>query len=148
MELRQQLETALRDSLKSKDEIKKQTIRMVLSSVKFSEIEKRKPLDDSGIISVIQKEIKSRRESILDAQKANRADIIETNLQEISILEAFLPKQLTEDEIRSMAISAIEEVHAESISDMGKVMKVILPKIQGRAPNDQVSLIVRNLLTN
>ena len=148
MELRQQLETSLRDSLKSKDEIKKQTIRMVLSSVKFSEIEKGKPLDDSGIISVIQKEIKNRRESILDAQKANRADIIETNLQEISILEAFLPKQLTEDEIRSMAISAIEEVHAKSINDTGKVMKVILPKIQGRAPNDQVSLIVRNLLTN
>ena len=76
MELRQQLETSLRDSLKSKDEIKKQTIRMVLSSIKFLEIEKGKPLDDSGIISVIQKEIKNRRESILDAQKANRADII------------------------------------------------------------------------
>jgi len=148
MDLRQQLETSLRDSLKSKDEIKKQTIRMVLSAIKFSEIEKGKPLDDSGITLIIQKEIKSRRESIQDAQKANRVDIIATTQMEISILETFLPKQLTEDEIRSMAISAIEEVQAKSISDMGKVMKVILPRIQGRAPNDQVSQTVRNLLLN
>jgi uncharacterized protein YqeY len=148
MDLRQQLETSLRDSLKSGDEIKKQTIRMVLSAVKFAEIEKGKPLDDSGVTSTIQKEIKSRRESIQDAQKANRPDIIETTQKEISILETFLPKQLTEDEIRSLAISAIEEVQAKSIIDMGKVMKVIIPKIQGRAPNDQVSQIIRKLLFN
>jgi len=148
MDLRQQLETSLRDSLKSGDEIKKLTIRMVLSAVKFLEIEKGKTLDDSGVISVIQKEIKSRRESIQDAQKANRTDIIETTQMEISILETFLPKQLTEDEIRSMANSAIEEVHAQSIADIGKVMKVIIPRIQGRAPNGQVSQIIRNLLLN
>jgi uncharacterized protein len=148
MDLRQQLETSLRDSMKSKDEVKKQTIRMVLSAVKLSDIEKGKPLDDIGITAVIQKEIKSRRESILDAQKANRIDIITTTQAEISILETFLPKQLTEDEIRSISILAIEEVQAKGINDMGKVMKVLLPKIQGRAPNDQVSLIVRNLLTN
>lgn len=146
MDLRQQLEASLRDSLKSRDEIRKQTIRMVLSAAKFSEIEKGETLDDSGVTSVIQKEIKSRRESIQDAQKANRPDIIETTQKEISILETFLPKQLTEDEIRFMAISAIEEVQAKSIIDMGKVMKVIIPKIQGRAPNDQVSLIIRKLL--
>lgn len=146
MDLRQQLEASLRDSLKSRDEIRKQTIRMVLSAARFSEIEKGETLDDSGVTSVIQKEIKSRRESIQDAQKANRPDIIETTQKEISILETFLPKQLTEDEIRFMAISAIEEVQAKSIIDMGKVMKVIIPKIQGRAPNDQVSLIIRKLL--
>lgn len=148
MDLRQQLEASLRDSLKSRDEIRKQTIRMVLSAAKFSEIEKGETLDDSGVTSVIQKEIKSRRESIQDAQKANRPDIIEITQKEISILEIFLPKQLTEDEIRFMAISAIEEVQAKSIIDMGKVMKVIIPKIQGRAPNDQVSLIIRKLLLN
>jgi uncharacterized protein len=148
MDLRQQLEASLRDSLKSRDEIRKQTIRMVLSAAKFSEVEKGETLDDSGVTSVIQKEIKSRRESIQDAQKANRPDIIETTQKEISILETFLPKQLTEDEIRVMVISAIEEVQAKSIIDMGKVMKVIIPKIQGRAPNDQVSLIIRKLLLN
>jgi uncharacterized protein len=148
MDLRQQLEASLRDSMKSKDEVKKQTIRMVLSAVKLSDIENGKPLDDIGITLVIQKEIKSRRESIQDAQKANRPDIITTTQAEISILETFLPKQLTEDEIRSMAIAAVDEVQAMGINDMGKVMKVILPKIQGRAPNDQVSQIVRKLLTN
>jgi uncharacterized protein YqeY len=148
MDLRQQLEASLRDSLKSADKIRKQTIRMVLSAIKFTEIEKGKTLDDNGVTSVIQKEIKSCRESIQDAQKANRPDIIETTQKEISILETFLPKQLTEDEIRFMAISAIEEVQAKSIIDMGKVMKVIIPKIQGRAPNDQVSQIIRKLLLN
>jgi uncharacterized protein len=148
MDLRQQLEYSLRDSMKSKDEVKKQTIRMVLSAVKLSDIENGKPLDDIGITLVIQKEIKSRRESIQDAQKANRPDIITTTQAEISILETFLPKQLTEDEIRSMAIAAIEEVQAKGTNDIGKVMKIIIPKIQGRAPNDQVSQIVRNLLTN
>jgi uncharacterized protein len=148
MELRLQLESSLKESLKSKDEIKKQTIRMVLAAVKFKEIEKGSTLDDNGIIDIIQKEIKSRRESIQDALKANRLDIVETTTQEISILKTFLPEQFTEEEIQILVKTAIDEVQARGINDMGKVMKAILPKIQGRASNEQVSKIVRNSLLN
>lgn len=146
MELKQKLETALRDAMRSKNEVVLRTIRMVMSTVKLSEVEKGKPADEAAIISVIQKEIKNRRESISDAEKANRPDLIEAAKAEIAILDGYLPEQMSDAELEALVRQSIAEVGAAAPSDMGKVMKVLLPKVQGRVPGDVVSQMVRKLM--
>ncbi len=146
MDLKQQLENALRESMRSNDDVRKQTIRMALAAIKFTEKEKGKPVDEAGITAILQKEIKSRREAIQDAEKAHRPDLIESSKAEIIVLEAFLPKQLSDAEIQALVETAIAETQAIGITDMGKVMKVLAPRLQGRAPGDRVSQIVRQIL--
>jgi len=146
METKQALETALREAMRSKDENSLRTIRMVVSSIKFAEIEKGAPLDEAGILGILQKEVKSRREAIADAEKAGRPDLVELGLAEIGILEKYLPKQMSEQELVELIQSAIHETGAQSAADMGKVMKVLMPKIQGRVSGDQVSRLVRSSL--
>jgi hypothetical protein len=120
---------------------------MILTSIKLLEVEKRiKLLDESTILSIIQKEIKIRKEAIQDAKNANRLELVQDNLDEIAVLEEYLPKQLTEVEISEIAKSVINDVQAKNVADMGKVMKELIPRIQGRASNDMISLIVRKLL--
>jgi uncharacterized protein YqeY len=146
MDLRNSLELALRDAMRSKNEAVLRTIRMVLSTVKLSEVEKGKPLDEAGIITVLQKEIKSRRESISDAEKANRPDLIDAAKAEIVILEKYLPEQLTNEALEALVDEAIFETSASSPADMGKVMKALLPKVQGRVSGDVLSQMVRKML--
>lgn len=146
MELKTQLENALREAMRSGNDVHKQTIRMALSAIKFTEIEKGKPVDEAGISAILQKEIKSRREAIQDAEKAHRADLVEDNKAEIDVLESFLPKQLSALEIQALVETAISETQANGMADMGKVMKVLVPRLQGRAPGDRVSQIVRQML--
>ena len=141
-----QLETALKEALRSGDNLRKNTIRMVLSAIKLVEIDKGAPLDETGIALILQKEVKSRRESIADAQRANRLDLIATSEAEISILEGFLPKPLTSDELDALVRQAIQETGATSLREMGQVMKVLMPRLQGRLGGDQVSQAVRKLL--
>ncbi len=146
METRQKLETALKEAMRSGDNMRKQNIRMVLSAVKFNEIEKGAQMDEAGVISVIQKELKSRQEALQDAQKANRPDLAEQARNEIAFLETFLPRQMNEDELASLARETIAEVGASGPADMGRVMKALMPKVQGRATGDQVSQAVRKTL--
>lgn len=146
METRQKLETALKDAMRSNDELRKQNVRMVMSAIKLYEVEKGAKLDEAGVIAIIQKELKSRQESLQDAQKANRPDLAAHSKAEIAFLETFLPQQLTEAELAALAQEAVTEVGATAPQDMGKVMKVIMPKVQGRATGDQVSQAVRKAL--
>lgn len=132
--------------MKSGDEVRKRTVRMALAAVKQAEVDKRIELDDTAVINVLQKEVKNRRESLEEAKKANRADLVEANEAEIKVLEAFLPKAMPADELRALAQAAIAETGAASPADMGKVMKVVMAKVAGRAPNDMVSATVRELL--
>jgi len=141
-----QLETALKEALRSGDELRKNTVRMALSSIKLMEIEKGTPLDETGIASVLQKEVKSCRESIVDAQRANRPDLVAAAEAEIAILESFLPKAMASEELETLARQAIQEVGATSLREMGQVMKVLMPRLQGRASGDQASQAVRKLL--
>lgn len=143
---KQELEIALRNAMKSGDEVRKRTIRMVLASIKLVEVEKGTTLSEPELAAILQKEIKIRKEAIQDAEKGNRPDLVEANQAEIKVLEEFLPKQLTEDELLAMAKAVINQVGASSLADMGKVMKVLLPQIKGQAPNELVSKIVRQLL--
>ena len=147
MDLRKTIELDLRDAMRSKDEISLRTIRMVLSAIKLTEVEKGIALDEAGVIAVLQKEIKSRRESMSDAEKANRPDLIDAAKAEIAIFEKYLPEQLTDEALEALVKEAILETSASTPSEMGKVMKVLMPKVQGRVAGDVLSKMVRHLLT-
>ena len=146
MTLKTQLNDSVKDAMKSGDEVRKRTIRMVLAAVKQAEVDKRVELDDTAVMNLIQKEMKNRRESLEEARKANRADLVEANEAEINVLQAFLPKAMPAEELNALVQAAIAETGAASPADMGKVMKVVMAKVAGRAPNDLVSAAVRELL--
>jgi len=146
MTIKTQLNDSMKDAMKSGDEVRKRTVRMVLAAVKQVEVDKRIELDDMAIMALLQKEIKNRRESLEEAKKANRPDLIEANEAEIKVLEVFLPKAMPADELRALAQAAVAETGAAGPADMGKVMKIMMAKVAGRAPNDAVSTAVRELL--
>lgn len=137
----------MKEAMKSGDDLRKRTIRMVLAAVKQVEVDKRVELDEMAVTALIQKEVKNRREALEEAKKANREDLVAANESEIKVLEEFLPKAMPADELRALVQAAITETGAAAPSDMGKVMKVVMPKVAGRAPNDAISAMVRELLT-
>jgi hypothetical protein len=146
MTLSEQLQDALKDAIRSGDELKKNTLRLAISAIRLTEVEKGTKLDDAGVIIVLQKEVKSRQEAIMDAQKANRPELEAASRSEIEILEAFLPRPFTQQELDVLVNEAISETGATSQKEMGKVMKVLMPRLQGRATGDQASQAVRKLL--
>lgn len=146
MNLKDQLQSDLKDAMRTGDELRKNTLRMTLAAIKMAEIEKRDPIDELAMLAIIQKEVKSRRESIADAQRANRTDLVQTAEQEISLLEQYLPKAIDAAELEALARQVIEEVGATSLREMGQVMKILIPRLQGRATGDQTSQVVRKLL--
>jgi len=146
MNIKIQLNDSMKDAMKSGDEVRKRTVRMVLAAVKQAEVDKRTELDDLTVTNLIQKEVKNRRESLEEAKKANRPDLIEANEAEIKVLEAFLPEAMPADELRAIVQAAIAETGASTPADMGKVMKIVMAKVAGRAPNDMISATVRELL--
>jgi uncharacterized protein YqeY len=146
MVTKSELETALKEAMRSGDALRKTTVRMVLSAVKLAEIDKGNPLDEAGILAVLQKEVKSRREAIVDAQRANRPDLVAASQAEIGILESFLPAAMSSEELETLARRAIQDAGATSLREMGQVMKLLVPLLQGRASGDQASQVVRKLL--
>lgn len=147
MTIKEQLNQSMKDAMRSGDEVRKRTVRMVLAAVKQAEVDKRVELDDAAVMALLQKEIKNRREALEEAKKASRADLIAANEAEIAVLESFLPKAMPEEELRQIVQAAIAETGAASPADMGKVMKVVMGKVAGRAPNDVISRTVRELLS-
>lgn len=147
MDIQKQIEKDFQEALRASNELKKRTLRMVISAIKLVEVDKGVPLDEGEVLVILQKEIKSRRESIADAEKAGRSDLISDSEAEISILEEYLPQSFTQDEIEAMAKEVIAQEGASSMQDMGKVMKLLMPKVQGRADGSQVSQTVRQLLS-
>lgn len=147
MGTRADLENALKDAMRSHDELRKRVVRMALSNIKQTEIDRGVTLDEAGVVSILQKEVKTRQEALAEAQKAHRPDLEEAAQAEIAVLERFLPEQLTPQEIEALAQQAIAETGASSPREMGQVMKVLLPRLQGRATGDQVSQVVRRLLS-
>ncbi|MEY2818477.1 MAG: hypothetical protein RL275_1940 [Chloroflexota bacterium] len=146
MDTKAKLNESMKESMKSGDELRKRTIRMVLAAIKQVEVDKRTDLDEMAITALIQKEVKNRREALEEAKKANRDDLVAANEAEIKVLEEFLPKAMSADELRALVQAAITETGAAAPSDMGKVMKVVMPKVAGRAPNDAISSMVKELL--
>jgi len=136
----------MKEAMKSGDAVRLRTVRMVNAAIKQVEVDKRVPMDDAGVMSLLQKEIKNRREALDEAKKANRADLVADNEAEIKVLEVFLPKAMPAEELRALAQAAIAETGAAGPADMGKVMKILMPKVAGRAANDQISSMVKELL--
>ena len=146
MNTKNKLEDALKDAMRAHDEPRKRTLRMALSAIRQVEIDKGQTLDDTGVLSILQKEIKSRNESIADAERASRSDLVAENQAEIAILEEFLPQPLSQAELEALVKQAIAESGATSPKEMGQVMKLLMPRLAGRASGNQANQIVRQIL--
>jgi len=146
MTLKDQLNNAVKDAMRAGDDLRKTTLRMALSAIKFAEVQKGGPLDEPEVLGILQKEIKSRHEAIEDARKAGRPDLETTANDEIAILQVFLPRPLTAQELEQMIHAAIAETGATSMRDMGKVMGTLTPRTRGRADGKTVSDLVKKLL--
>jgi hypothetical protein len=146
MNTREKLDTALKNAMRSGDDVTKRTVRMSLAAIRQVEIDKRITPDETAILGILQKEIKTRREAVEEASRAARVDIVAATNAEIKVLEGFLPAAMGAEELQALVDAAITEVGAFSPADMGKVMKVLIPRVAGRAPGDQVSAAVRSRL--
>ena len=146
MNIKEKLENDMKDAMRNKDEERKRTLRMALSEIKLAEIDKGEALDEAGVIAIIQKEVKSRREAIADAERASRPDLVADANTEMAILETYLPQQLTPEELDALAQEAVDETGATSMREMGQVMKVLMPRLEGRATGQEASQAVRKLL--
>ncbi|MFN2197965.1 MAG: GatB/YqeY domain-containing protein [Anaerolineales bacterium] len=140
------LENALKDAMRARDATRKSTLRLVLTAIKLGEVDKGAPLDEAEILALLQKELKMRQETISEAERAGRDQIVEETQAEIEVLREFLPAPLAPDELEALARSVIAEVGATSMTDMGTVMKTLTPRLQGRASGKDASDIVRRLL--
>lgn len=131
--LRDQINEELKTAMRAGDTAKKEVLRYLNAAIKQVEIDTREPLTDEKIFSVLQKELKSRRESLQEAQNAGRDDLAGPLNYEISLIEGYLPRQLTPDELRAEVAKAVAEVGATTPKEMGAVMKVLMPRVKDRA---------------
>ncbi len=146
MSMQDKLMDDLKTSMKTKNKIRKDVITMVRSDVKQREVDERVELTDEDVIEIISKQLKQRKDSIVEFQKGDRQDLVERSEAEIEILLEYLPLQLTEDELDKIVKGTIEEVNAETPKDMGKIMGSIMPKIKGRADGSLVNKLVLKYL--
>jgi uncharacterized protein YqeY len=145
--LLEQLDQDMKSALKNKEKAKLSTIRMLRASIKKVEIDKKHQLSDDEVLEVIAREIKQRRDSLNEYEKAGREDLAQKEREEIEILESYLPEQLSEEELRALVQQVIQEVGASSKADMGKVMGAIMPKVKGRADGRLVNRLVQEALS-
>ncbi len=146
MTLKKDLQTALTQAMKNRDELRKIPLRLVMAAVKEAEIDKKDELTDGEVMRILQKETKARLDTIADAEKAGRPDLIEQAEKELAVLKEFLPEEFSAEKIEALVKETIAELGASSLADMGAVMKALMPKIQGRADGGQVSQLVRQQL--
>ena len=146
MSLKDNLFQDLKTAMKEKDTIRKNTIQLVRSGVLQIEKDNHIELDDDGVLDVVSKELKKRRDSLPEFEKSGRQDLIDDLNKEIEVLLRYLPEQLTEDEIHNIVVETIAETGATTMKDMGKVMGAVSSKVKGRADNRVVSGYVKELL--
>lgn len=147
MNLKTKLENDLKVALKSRDAMSISALRMMLAAIKNEELKGSEKIDDATRIGVLAKLAKQRRESIEAFEKGGRNDLADKEKKELQIIEKYLPQPLSEAELEKMIDSAITEANAASPQDMGNVMKIVMPKVQGRADGKLVSEIVRKKLS-
>ncbi len=146
MTTKAQLENSLKEAMKAGDEVRKRVLRQVLSAIRLTEIDKGSALDEVALLAVVQKEAKSYQETYDESIGAGRTDLAEKARAEIEVIQGFLPKQLPQEELEQMVRQVIDEVGATSLREMGQVMKVLMPRLQGQATGDQASQMVKKLL--
>ncbi len=146
MSLKEQLSADLKQSMKDKDVIVKSTVILVRAAILQFEKDNKVELIDEDIIGIISKQVKQRRDALEEFKKADRQDLIDQTNKEIEILTKYLPQQLSEEEVKIIVLSAIQEVGATSMKDMGKIMAVVMPKIKGQADGGIVNKLVKEYL--
>ena len=146
MELKEQLNEDMKQAMKAKDKNRLSAIRMVRGAIRDKEINSKVELDDDGVLEVIASQIKKRKDALEQLRKSNRDDLVDAEMEQINTLQEFLPAQLSMEEIKAAVTSAIEELGATSMRDMGKVMGTLVPQLRGKADNSVISQIVRQKL--
>jgi uncharacterized protein YqeY len=144
---RPQLQEALKDAMKNGDKARRDVIRVLQSAIKQVEVDTRKDLSAEDVVAVLQKEVKMRRESIDEMESSGRTEHLQQTRDEVEIIQAFLPEQLSHDEIKALVQQIIADTGAESARDTGKVMAALMPQIKGRADGTLASQVVRELLS-
>jgi len=144
--LKDRIQAELTSAMRARDETSKSTLRMLIAAIKNAEIEARKPLDDDAVTTVIQKQVKQRRESILEFSKAGRQDLVDKEQGELHVLEAYLPEQADRSEVEAAARKLVAETGASGPRDIGKVMPPLVKQFAGRADGRLINEVVRGLL--
>ena len=146
MSLKEKLQEDLKSSMRNKDTVKKSVVTLIRASIKQYEVDNRVELDDEGIIDIISKQLKQRKDALTEFEKAGREDLVSETNAEIEVLKEYLPQQLSEEELNEIVISTISEVGATSMKDMGKIMSAIKPKVKGRADGKLINELVKKNL--
>ena len=144
--LKDTIQADLADAMRNREEIRKSALRMLIAAIKNAEIDQGKPLGDDAVIAVIQKQVKQRRESILEFEKGNRMDLVERERAEETVLQAYLPEQAGPEEIEAAVRKVIAETGASGPRDIGRVMPVLTRQFAGRADGRAINEVVRRLL--
>ncbi|NLM72737.1 MAG: GatB/YqeY domain-containing protein [Clostridiaceae bacterium] len=147
MTLKERLLNDFKIAMRDKDTIRKDTIQLIRAAILKIEKDKHITLDDEGVAEILAKELKSARETLSEIEKSGREDLMEKARKEIEIIQQYLPEQLTEDELEAIIKDAILETGAQSAKDMGKIMKVVMPRVKGRSDGSLVNQIARKLLS-
>ena len=147
MSLKEQLFSDMKEAMKNKEVLRKNTIQAVRTAILQQEKDTQQDVTEEQILGIIMAQVKQRKDALVDFQKGNRPDLVADAEAEISVLQGYLPKQLTDQEITQIVESVINEVGASSMKDMGKVMGAVKPKVSGKADNGKVSSIVKQCLS-
>ncbi|HHS97009.1 MAG TPA: GatB/YqeY domain-containing protein [Chloroflexi bacterium] len=147
MGLKARLQEDLKEALRARDERRKAVIRMCLTAIQLAEVEHGGELDEATVVSVLQKEVRRRKETIEELRGADRPERLAEEEAELAILESYLPRMLTREEIAAEAREVIAQVGASSLRDLGAVMRVLMPQMKGRADGRLVNEVVRELLS-
>ncbi len=146
MGLREKIDADTKDALKTGAKDKLSTLRMLNASLKNKQIDKRRPLTEEEVVETVRSLIKQRRDSIEQFEKGGRKDLVEKETAEVTVLEVYLPQQLSREELESMVRDTVAQTGAAGAKDMGKVMKALIPLVGGRADGKLVSELVKNAL--
>lgn len=146
MSLKDKLMEDYKSSIKNKDTIRKNTVVLIRAAVKQREVDERIELSDAQVLDIISKQLKEKKMAILEFEKGNRQDLVDLTNLEMDILLEYLPKQLTQDEVDAIVKDTISEIGANSVKDIGLVMKSVMPKVKGIADGNMVNKAVRNIL--
>ena len=148
MSLKEKLLNDMKEAMKEKDVLRKNTVQSVRGAILQVEKDTMKDVDEEQILDIIMSEIKKRKDALADFEKGHRQDLVDAANAEIAVLQSYLPAQLSEEELVALVRETIAEVSAVSMKDMGKVMGAITPKVKGKADNSKVSSIVKQCLAH
>lgn len=148
MNLNDRIINDLKEAMKNKDSFKLSVIRMVKGAIQLEKINKKRDLNDEEVIDVISKQIKLRKDSINEFEKAGRTDLADTTKKEVEVLNEYMPEQLSSEEINKIIDEAFAKINPTSQKDMGLIMKEVTPKVKGKADMGEISKIIKEKLSN